>query len=209
MNIGTKLLSKIDYSSTLAPKNQVFALVVGTFAARALASRSKEELRETLTRDCTTLVVLFYLASIVENSIGYILDKMSPACQKGMSLIKGPEGKSFLKMLNPLGGKHKVRSFEDIEAIAKQIKPENLKDLMRNKSIVNVIGLLSSIAALGIFVPWLNVQITRKKVLEEQEQKAAAARLASSRANLASNSAKPISPTINFAPTATSFNHLG
>ena len=169
MSLGMNFARKIDFNAKLAPASQMKALYAGTIAARLVASRSKEEFRETFTRDLPGWVTLFYVASIVEKTIGYVLDKFSPASQKegAFSLIKGPEGKNFFKMLNPFG-KHSVRSFEDIEAIKKVADKVNLKELSRNKAIVNLIGFIAPIAVLGLAIPWLNVQITRKEVLAAQ-----------------------------------------
>lgn len=170
MSLGMNVVKTLDFNTGMAPGPQMKALYAGTISARILASRSKEELRETFTRDIPGWATLFYVASIVENAVGFILDKLNPSCQKegAFSLIKGPEGKSFFKMLNPFS-KHKVRSFEDIEALKKVASPENLKALSRNKAIVFAVGMLSSIAVLGMFIPWINVQITRKEVMENNE----------------------------------------
>lgn len=170
MSFGMKALDYLDFNSPYTPRNQVKVQYAATIAARLAACRSKEETRETMTRDIPGFFALLYIANIVEKSVGFLLDKISSASKQGMSLIKGPEAaKSFIQMLNPFGS-HKVRSFEDIEAVKNIIKPENFKELMRNKAIVFIVGLASSIALLGLFIPWLNVQITRKEVLEKQKK---------------------------------------
>lgn len=100
--------------------------------------------------------------------------------------------KKFVQMLNPFGS-HKVRSFEDIEAVKNIIKPENFKELMRNKSITFIVGLASSIALLGLFIPWLNVQITRKEVLAKQQK---------------THPKVNMTPDPNFKPNGANLNHL-
>ena len=167
MSLGMNVVKTFDFNTGMAPGPQMKALYAGTISSRILASRSKEEFRETFTRDIPGWATLFYVASIVEESVGYVLDKFNPSSKKegAFSLIKGPEGKTFLKMLNPFN-KYKVRSFEDIEALKKVATPENIKSLSRNKAIVFAVGMLSSIAVLGMFIPWINVQITRKEVME-------------------------------------------
>lgn len=211
MSLGMNVVKTFDFNTGMAPGPQMKALYAGTISARLLASRSKEELRETFTRDIPGWATLFYVASIVENAVGYLLDKLSPSCQKegAFSLIKGPEGKNFLKMLNPLS-KHKVRSFEDIEAIKTAISPENFKALSRNKAIVFAVGMLSSIAVLGMFIPWVNVQITRKEVLNEGNKNNSADK-AKSNTDSELNVQPSFSNKLNLTPKAnnTGFNRLG
>lgn len=170
MSFMMNAAQKLDFSNSLAPKAQMKGLYAGTIAARLAASRSKEEFRETFTRDIPGWLTLFYLASIVENAVGFLLDKASPASQAkdGFSLIKGQGEKSFLQMLNPLT-KHKVRSFQEIEFLKEVADPKNYKELRRNKAAVFAIGLLAPILTLGILIPWFNVQITRKQMLGEEK----------------------------------------
>ena len=73
-------------------------------------------------------------------------------------------------MLNPFT-KYRVRSFDDIKALENVIDPKNYKDLMRNKSTVFITGMAVAIAVLGLFIPWLNVQITRQQMLKKNQGK--------------------------------------
>lgn len=212
MSLGMNAVTTFDFNTGMAPGPQMKALYAGTISSRILASRSKEELRETFTRDIPGWATLFYVASVVENAVGFVLDKLNPSCQKegAFSLIKGPEGKNFLKMLNPFG-KHKVRSFEDIEALKKVASPENLKALSRNKAIVFAVGMLSSIAVLGMFIPWINVQITRKEVMEGNEK----AKTDNKQEDQPSAWIQPdfssklnLTPNANLKTNSSSFNHF-
>lgn len=213
MNIGMHAAKMVDFDNKLAPKNQMKALYAATIAARLAASRSQEEFRETFTRDLPGWLTLFYVASIVENAVGYLLDAASKSCSKdgAFSLIKGPEGKNFLKMLNPFSP-HRVRSFKDIEALQEIANPENLKALKRNKAVVFAVGMLSSIAVLGVLIPWFNVQITRKEVLEEgkDHQKTAGNTTASFNGNnkYHFSSKLNLTPNSNLKPGATNVNYM-
>jgi hypothetical protein len=207
MSLGMRTLEYLDFNSPSTSRNQTKTLYSATIAARLAASRSKEEFRETFTRDIPSWATLFYVAGIVENALGFVLDKMSPASQskEAVSLIKGPENtKNFLKMLNPFT-KHKVRSFDDIKALKGTISEQNFKELMRNKSAVFAVGMLAPIIVLGMFIPWLNVQITRKEVLEA-ENKEKSCKASPNEFTFAPN--VNLTPDPNFKPNQNTFNRI-
>jgi hypothetical protein len=176
-SMATGLAKAIDFSCKMPSTNMMKGLYVTTIAARLSSARSKDEIREVATRDIPGWLTFFYASSIVQNVIGYTLDKMAKI-PEGLTLVKGPkEGKSFMAMLNPFS-QYKVRSFDDINAIKNlpEMKPEILKTLTRNKSLAFILGILTSVAVLGICIPSLNVYLTRKSVAKKQaEQKAAQA----------------------------------
>lgn len=187
MSIINGLVHAVDFSTSLPSTNMMKGLYAGTVGARIGAARSKEELREVATRDIPGWVTFFYGASVIQNVVGYVLDKLTPSSANGVSLIKGPGSqKNFLSMLNPLT-KYRVRSFDDVKALKDTIDPKNYKDLMRNKSTVFVIGMAVAIAILGLFIPWLNVQITRKQMLNQDQGKK-------------DNGAMKFSPALNMTP---------
>lgn len=181
MNIIGSLPKILDQRTSDASVGAMKCLYACTILSRLSNSRSKEEVREIATRDVPAWMTFFYLAAVIEKSVGYCLDKITASAKTGISLLKGQkEGRSLLKMLNPLDGEYKVRSFEDIKSLKDVVDPQNYKDLMRNKCGVYAIGLLASIAVLGIIIPTINVVITRKKVMEKQnkmKEQAAAANL--------------------------------
>lgn len=165
MSIPLEVARIVDFNTALPSTNMMKALYAGTVGARVSAARSKEEIREVATRDIPGWLTFFYGAAIVQNVVGYALDMLTETAKGGTALVKGPStGKKFIQMLNPFT-KYKVRSFDDIKALEKVIDPKNYKDLMRNKSIVFMVGMAASIAVLGLFIPWLNVQITRKQIM--------------------------------------------
>lgn len=167
--LGMKALSTLDFNNKATPTNQAKALLATTITGRLLFSRGQEEFRETFTRDIPGFFTFYYLAGVVENSLGYLLDKFSKtSAEKGAyTLIKGPEERSIWNMLNPFTKKFKIRSFDDIESLKKLTTEKNYKELLRNKSILYVIGLAIPIVCLGILIPRFNVFLTRKNVKSE------------------------------------------
>ena len=75
-------------------------------------------------------------------------------------------------MLKPskLGGKFKIRSFEDINAL-KMNYPKEFKAIMGHKCFSYLASLGVAIAILGIFIPWLNVITTRHQLKKETAHK--------------------------------------
>jgi hypothetical protein len=151
----------------MTPVGQLKALATALVITRLAASRSPEEFRETAVRDTLAVGTLFYLGGLIEKISGYVLDKFFATPEKGIELIKGSNAKTLLSMINPLDT-HRIRSFDDIEALKNIVSPNKLKQLKLHKSIVYLIGMVSSIAVLGIFIPWLNIRTTRKQMLEKQ-----------------------------------------
>lgn len=170
MNVGFKVAKAMDFTCSQPSRNMMKGLYLGTIATRLALSRSQLEIRETLVRDIPGFLTFFYVAGIIQNVVGFGLDKLSKYGKNASTLIKGPgEGIKFTHMLNPVT-KYKVRSFADIENLQGIISKKNFDLLMRNKAIANVIGIGTSIAVLGIFLTKLNVKMTRKKAIEEQKK---------------------------------------
>lgn len=169
MSIGLRIAKTMDFTCSSPSTNMMKGLYLGTIASRAGLARDKSEVRETLVRDIPGFMTFFYVAGIIQNVVGFALDKISKYGENASTLVKGPgEGKNFLQMLNPFT-KYKVRSFADIENLQGLISEKNLNLLKRNKSIANVIGLATSISVLGIFLTNLNVKMTRARALKEQQ----------------------------------------
>lgn len=187
--VGMKVLSALDFNNKATPTNQAKALLATTIAGRLLFSRGQEEFRETFTRDIPGFFTFYYLAGVVENTLGFLLDKFSKSAKQpgAYTLIKGPENRNLWHMLNPFTSKFKIRSFDDIESLKKLTSEQNYKDLVRNKSILYVIGLAIPIVCLGILIPKFNVFLTRQRVKSEnnkpQNNYSAAASLSTVRNN--------------------------
>lgn len=68
----------------------------------------------------------------------------------------------------------KSAAFKDLENGLKNVKDDNalLKSALKSQSMVKLGGILTSAALLGVFLPWLNIQTTRKKYQQNEAKKA-------------------------------------
>lgn len=161
------ILKNLDFCDSNTPKSAAMILYTGCIASRLVNSRDKYEFRETLTRDSIGWTSLFFAAVWAEKAIGYLSElfgRKREGDYTGLFIGKNTKEapNSLWDALKPgwMGGKYKIRSFEDIKSLESKF-PDIAKNIMKHKYISYIASFGVAIAILGIFIPWVNVITTR------------------------------------------------
>ena len=177
----SQLLNRLQFNGVVPSIPQFKAVYAFTIASRLMASRDKNELRESVTKDFLGFTNWLILGSFVEKLV---------AVSRNKNLTNYDEtkhGKGILNKIFNLNVKVKTHDeilFEELkkhkinykslcskegkilsskELIAKFAdKLPDLKSRLRGKNIAQISGYLYSAAVLGIFLPKLNIYITNK-----------------------------------------------
>lgn len=160
-----KFIKKLEFNGKWSNINQLKAVYSVIIAGRILASSDNHELRETNIRDIPGFISWLVLGGFISKLTGNALSKDKKL--KGFGLLNGkPLNKSdnFFDRAKNFLNKRMLITHAEIKALAenKKTTPEikALLDKKLNKSIGA--GILYSVIALGVCIPWLNKKITAK-----------------------------------------------
>ena len=176
----SEFLSKIQFKGMLPTMDQLKLVYGLTISSRLLASRDKDELRESAVKDTLGFLNLLVLGALVTKGSAKLLDK-----SKSLINIKEGDGNSFLKWLKNSTLKSrdevllaelreqgkdvikdgKALTFKElmklVDTLPVQVQ-KSLKGKLRVLNISQVIGYLYSGLVLGLGVPALNAHMTAK-----------------------------------------------
>lgn len=193
----SQFLSKIQFKGMLPTIDQLKLVYGMTIASRLLASRDKDELRESAVKDSLGFLNLLVLGALVSKGSAKLLDK-----SKSLINMSNKDGKGFISWLKnstlktrdevllselKMHGKDVVKdgkalSFKQLMKLTESLPADvqkSLKGKLRVLNISQVIGYLYSGLVLGLGVPALNDYMTSKsdakyKALAEAKKKAQA-----------------------------------
>ncbi len=167
----SKLLSKLQFQGVIPTVSQLKLVYGLTIASRLLASRDKDELRESAVKDSLGFMNLLVLGALVTKGI-------ANACDKSLINVTKDGSKNFFKWLT--NSSLKTRDEVLLSALKKQ-GIETVKDgkaipfkelvkyadkatkgKLRVLSIAQLAGYIYSGVVLGIGVPKLNIYMTNK-----------------------------------------------
>ncbi len=167
----SKLLSKLQFQGVIPTVSQLKLVYGLTIASRLLASRDKDELRESAVKDSLGFMNLLVLGALVTKGI-------ANACDKSLINVTKDGSKNFFKWLT--NSSLKTRDEVLLSALKKQ-GIETVKDgkaipfkelvkyadkatkgKLRVFSIAQLAGYIYSGVVLGIGVPKLNIYMTNK-----------------------------------------------
>lgn len=143
-------LKKLEFTGPVTSGNVIKTVYASTLIGRFLASDSKDELRETATRDYLGFLNWLVFGGFAAKGVANILDKE----RKNLFNIS-KEGKGVKHWLNDLS----LKSHNEIAAQGKEFAKKN----MWKTNVAHVAGLAYSTLALGILLPKLNILITKHK----------------------------------------------
>ena len=143
-------LKKLEFTGPVTSGNVIKTVYASTLIGRFLASDSKDELRETATRDYLGFLNWLVFGGFAAKGVANILDKE----RKNLFNIS-KEGKGVKHWLNDLS----LKSHNEIAAQGKEFAKKN----MWKMNVAHVAGLAYSTLALGILLPKLNILITKHK----------------------------------------------
>ncbi len=143
-------LRKLEFTGPVTGGNAIKTVYAATLIGRFMASDTKDELRETVTRDYLGFLNWLVLGGFAAKGIANILDP------KKTSLFNiSKEGKGIKHWLNDLS----LKSHNEIAAQGEKFAKKN----MWKMNLAHIGGLTYSTVALGILLPKLNILITNKK----------------------------------------------
>lgn len=136
-----------------------------TIAGRLLASRDKNELRETATRDVMGFSSWLILGDIAAKSIASIFEK-----KKGISLLNNPNPNKtgIVKLLKSNLKNHSELVYANKNTVGKslskaiEICPQKTKESLKYLNLSQLGGYLFSGILLGVVIPVINKKITEK-----------------------------------------------
>lgn len=143
-------LKKLEFTGPVTSGNVIKTVYASTLIGRFLASDSKDELRETATRDYLGFLNWLVFGGFAAKGVANILDKE----RKNLFNIS-KEGNGVKHWLNDLS----LKSHNEIAAQGKEFAKKN----MWKMNVAHVAGLAYSTLALGILLPKLNILITKHK----------------------------------------------
>lgn len=143
-------LKKLEFTGPVTSGNVIKTVYASTLIGRFLASESKDELRETTTRDYLGFLNWLVFGGFAAKGVANILDK---DCKNLFNISK--DGKGIKHWLNDLS----LKSHNEIAAQGKEFAKKNMWKI----NVAHIAGLAYSTLALGILLPKLNILITQHK----------------------------------------------
>lgn len=143
-------LKKLEFTGPVNSGNVIKTVYASTLIGRFLASDSKDELRETVTRDYLGFLNWLVFGGFAAKGVANMLDK-----DKKVLFNISKKGKGLKHWLNDLS----LKSHNEIAAKGKLFAKKNMWKL----NLAHASGLAYSTVALGILLPKLNILITNKK----------------------------------------------
>ena len=147
-------MKKLEFTGPVTSGNAIKTVYASTLIGRFLASDSKDELRETVTRDYLGFLNWLVFGGFAAKGMANILDKNR---ENLFNISK--EGKGIKHWLNDLS----LKSHNEIAAQGKEFAKKNMWKL----NLSHATGLAYSTLALGILLPKLNILITKYKHKKE------------------------------------------
>ena len=174
-----QLLNRLQFNGLVPSIPQLKTVYAFTIASRLIAARDKNELRESATKDFLGFVNWLILGDFTQKIV---------ASLSGKNLTMYDEkkyGKGFFsRVFNQKVKTHDEILFEELKKLGidyktlcsvdgKMLSPKDLikkfadklpdlKSRLKSKNIAQLSGYLYSAAVLGIFIPKLNIYITKK-----------------------------------------------
>ena len=149
-------MRKLEFTGPVTSGNAIKTVYASTLIGRFLASDSKDELRETATRDYLGFLNWLVFGGFASKGMANLLDKN----RKNLFNIS-KEGKGIKHWLNDLS----LKSHNEIAAQGKEFAKKN----MWKMNLAHITGLAYSTLALGILLPKLNILITKHKHKEKTQ----------------------------------------
>ena len=149
-------MRKLEFTGPVTSGNAIKTVYASTLIGRFLASDSKDELRETATRDYLGFLNWLVFGGFASKGMANLLDRN----RKNLFNIS-KEGKGIKHWLNDLS----LKSHNEIAAQGKEFAKKN----MWKMNLAHVTGLAYSTLALGILLPKLNILITKHKHKEKTQ----------------------------------------
>ena len=149
-------MRKLEFTGPVTSGNAIKTVYASTLIGRFLASDSKDELRETATRDYLGFLNWLVFGGFASKGMANLLDRN----RKNLFNIS-KEGKGIKHWLNDLS----LKSHNEIAAQGKEFAKKN----MWKMDLAHVTGLAYSTLALGILLPKLNILITKHKHKEKTQ----------------------------------------
>ena len=143
-------LKKLEFTGPVTSGNVIKTVYASTLVGRFLASDSKDELRETATRDYLGFLNWLVFGGFAAKGMANILDK-----NRTNLFNISKEEKGIKHWLNDLS----LKSHNEIAAQGKDFAKKNMWKL----NLAHITGLAYSTLALGILLPKLNILITKHK----------------------------------------------
>ncbi len=157
-----KLMNRLEFRGGLSSMDQLRLIYGAAITGRILASRDKNELRETDTRDLASFLNWLVLGGFVTTLTAYALAKKKNLTEKLFNGIKPSEVGIFRKAGQIIKNMTK-KSLTEIDALgSKGVKKEEIKILKTISNKSDLAGLAYSAIMLGIGIPLLNKYITDK-----------------------------------------------
>jgi hypothetical protein len=143
-------MKKLEFTGPVTSGNAIKTVYASTLIGRFLASDSKDELRETVTRDYLGFLNWLVLGGFASKGIANLLD---PKRENLFNISK--EGKGLKHWLNDIS----LKSHNEIAVKGKDFAKKNMWKL----NVAHASGLAYSTIALGILLPKLNIWVTKHK----------------------------------------------
>ena len=153
MNIKkpAEFLQRLEFTGPVTSGNVIKTLYTATLIGRFMASRNRDELRESSTRDYLGFLNWLVFGGFVAKGVA------QAAFDRGQNTlfnVTEDGSKGAKKWLNNVS----LKSHEEIAAMGGEFVKKNL----RNRNIAQTSGLLYSGVALGVLIPLINIFVTKK-----------------------------------------------
>ncbi len=143
-------MKKLEFTGPVTSGNTIKTVYASTLIGRFLASDTKDELRETVTRDYLGFLNWLVLGGFASKGIANILD-----INKENLFNISQKGKGIKHWLNDVT----LKSHNEIATQGKNFASKN----MWRVNLAHIGGLAYSTIALGVLLPKLNILITQNK----------------------------------------------
>ncbi len=172
----SKLLSKVQFQGMLPTINQLKLVYGLTIGSRLISARDKDELRESLVKDTLGFSSLLVLGSLITKGTAKLLDKSGSLIN-----LSKEDGKGFLKWVANSSLKtrdevlysalknHGISTVKDgkalkyselLKLLPKEDKITRIK--LRNLNIAQIVGYAYSALVLGLLIPKVNDEMSKR-----------------------------------------------
>lgn len=158
-------LKMFQFKGIFPTMDQARVISAATFSSRLAASEDSNELKESTVRDIATFSSFYFLGDYAAKGIATFLEKHNKDGIKLTNKLATKDGTNALEKFWNWAKHTKMKSTEELEAIADVAKRTKAKNL---RAICQIGNLAFSLASLGIFIPlYTRTQTNKKKQNQE------------------------------------------